>query len=106
MTNVIEVKNLSKKFGEREVLKDISFQVEEGKVICLIGASGSGKSTLLRCLNLLETPTSGEIHYRKQNIQDKQLNVYQYRSKVGMVFQQFNLFNNMNILNITSKSKT
>lgn len=113
MTSVLEVKNLNKKFGEREVLKDISFQVEEGKVTCLIGASGSGKSTLLRCLNLLETPTSGEIHYRKQNIQDKQLNVYQYRSKVGMVFQQFNLFNNMNILencmtgqmNVLKKSK-
>ncbi|UJF16677.1 amino acid ABC transporter ATP-binding protein [Jeotgalibaca sp. MA1X17-3] len=95
---MMEVKKLSKKFGEREVLKDISFEVEKGKVICLIGASGSGKSTLLRCLNLLEKPTTGEIYYKNQNILENQMNIFQYRSKVGMVFQQFNLFKNLNVL--------
>lgn len=98
MTSVLGVKHLSKKFGDREVLKDISFQVQEGEVICLIGASGSGKSTLLRCLNLLEKPTTGEVHYRGNSILESQLNLYHYRSKVGMVFQSFNLFNNMNVL--------
>lgn len=98
MSAVMQVKKLSKKFGEREVLKDISFEVEKGKVICLIGASGSGKSTLLRCLNLLEKPTTGEIYYKNQNILENQMNIFQYRSKVGMVFQQFNLFKNLNIL--------
>ncbi|WP_311198567.1 amino acid ABC transporter ATP-binding protein [Jeotgalibaca sp. MA1X17-3] len=98
MSAIMEVKKLSKKFGEREVLKDISFEVEKGKVICLIGASGSGKSTLLRCLNLLEKPTTGEIYYKNQNILENQMNIFQYRSKVGMVFQQFNLFKNLNVL--------
>ncbi|MGP6139794.1 MULTISPECIES: amino acid ABC transporter ATP-binding protein [unclassified Jeotgalibaca] len=98
MGTVLSIKNLSKKFGDREVLKDISFDVQEGKVICLIGSSGSGKSTLLRCLNLLEKPTTGEIHYRDQNVLDPSLNLFHYRSKVGMVFQQFNLFNNLDVL--------
>lgn len=98
MTDVLKVKHLSKKFGDREVLKDISFQVQEGAVICLIGASGSGKSTLLRCLNLLEKPTTGEIYYRGDSILESPMNLYHYRSKVGMVFQSFNLFNNMNVL--------
>lgn len=99
MNTVMRVENISKKFGSREVLKDISFKVEKGKVICLIGASGSGKSTLLRCLNLLEKPTSGKIYYQEQDVLTQKMNVYQYRSKVGMVFQQFNLFNNLNVLN-------
>ena len=94
----MEVKHLSKKFGQREVLKDISFTVEKGKVICLIGASGSGKSTLLRCLNLLEKPTTGEIEYNHNNILQEKMDIHQYRSKVGMVFQQFNLFRNLNVL--------
>ena len=98
MSAVMEVKHLSKKFGQREVLKDISFTVEKGKVICLIGASGSGKSTLLRCLNLLEKPTTGEIEYNHNNILQEKMDIHQYRSKVGMVFQQFNLFRNLNVL--------
>lgn len=98
MTAVLQVSHLSKKFGDREVLKDISFDVQAGKVICLIGASGSGKSTLLRCLNLLEKPTTGEISYQGKSILDERMDLYQYRSKVGMVFQQFNLFNNMDVL--------
>lgn len=98
MSAVMEVKHLSKKFGQREVLKDISFTVEKGKVICLIGASGSGKSTLLRCLNLLEKPTTGEIEYNSKNVLEEKMDIHQYRSKVGMVFQQFNLFRNLNVL--------
>ena len=80
------------------MLKDIDFSVSSGDVTCIIGASGSGKSTLLRCLNLLETPTTGEIMYHGTNIADKKVNAPQYRSKVGMVFQSFNLFNNMTVL--------
>lgn len=98
MTSVMKVEGLSKKFGEREVLKNINFDVEEGKVICLIGASGSGKSTLLRCLNLLEKPTTGDVLYRNESILSESLNLFKYRSKVGMVFQHFNLFNNLNVL--------
>ncbi|AZP05387.1 amino acid ABC transporter ATP-binding protein [Jeotgalibaca ciconiae] len=98
MTSVMKVEGLSKKFGEREVLKNINFEVEEGKVICLIGASGSGKSTLLRCLNLLEKPTTGDVLYRNESILSESLNLFKYRSKVGMVFQHFNLFNNLNVL--------
>jgi len=89
---------LSKTFGTNLVLKDIDFSVSSGDVTCIIGASGSGKSTLLRCLNLLETPTTGEIAYHGTNIADKKVNAPQYRSKVGMVFQNFNLFNNMTVL--------
>lgn len=84
--------------GTNPVLKDIDFSVSSGDVTCIIGASGSGKSTLLRCLNLLETPTTGEIMYHGTNIADKKVNAPQYRSKVGMVFQSFNLFNNMTVL--------
>lgn len=98
MNAVMQVKNISKKFDQTEVLKDISFEIEKGKVICLIGASGSGKSTLLRCLNLLEKPTTGQIFYHQENILEGKMNIYQYRSKVGMVFQQFNLFRNLNVL--------
>ena len=89
---------MSKTFGTNLVLKDIDFSVSSGDVTCIIGASGSGKSTLLRCLNLLETPTTGEIAYHGTNIADKKVNAPQYRSKVGMVFQNFNLFNNMTVL--------
>lgn len=94
--SVIDVKHLKKSFGNNEVLKDINFCATKGEVVCIIGSSGSGKSTLLRCINLLETPTSGEILFCGHNIQDESL--AQYRAKVGMVFQQFNLFNNMNVL--------
>ncbi|CAK7088014.1 MAG: Glutamine transport ATP-binding protein GlnQ [Enterocloster aldenensis] len=96
--NILEIRHLSKTFGTNLVLKDIDFSVSSGDVTCIIGASGSGKSTLLRCLNLLETPTTGEIAYHGINIADKKVNAPQYRSKVGMVFQNFNLFNNMTVL--------
>lgn len=98
MEKIIEVKHLSKWFGQNEILKDINFDVHKGEVVCIIGSSGSGKSTLLRCINLLEKPTGGEIHYKGENILDKDHDVYEYRTKLGMVFQQFNLFNNHNVL--------
>lgn len=98
MSSVMRVQNLRKKFGDREVLQDISFEVAKGEVVCIIGASGSGKSTLLRCLNLLEKPTSGNIYYNDTDITQEKFDIYHYRSKVGMVFQQFNLFNNLNVL--------
>lgn len=94
---LIEIKDVHKSFGSLEVLKGISFKVEEGQVVSLIGRSGSGKSTLLRCLNLLEKPDSGSIIAFGQDIlKTKKVNVY--RAKVGMCFQQFNLFNNLNVL--------
>lgn len=95
---IITVRHLSKSFGTHEVLKDIDFSVRPGDVASIIGASGSGKSTLLRCINLLETPTSGEILYHGANILDHSMKKAKYRSKVGMVFQSFNLFNNMTVL--------
>ncbi|MBR6756719.1 MAG: amino acid ABC transporter ATP-binding protein [Peptococcaceae bacterium] len=95
---VIQIKNLKKVFGEREVLTDINFDVHKGEVVCIIGSSGSGKSTLLRCINLLETPTSGQILYHNQNILESKQASHQYCAKVGMVFQQFNLFNNLTVL--------
>lgn len=98
MEKVIEVKHLSKAFGSHEVLRDIDFSVKKGEVVCIIGSSGSGKSTLLRCINLLEKPSGGEIIYNGENILDDNHNIYQYRTKLGMVFQQFNLFNNHNVL--------
>ena len=94
---VIQIKNLKKSFGEREVLKDINFDVHKGEVVCIIGSSGSGKSTLLRCINLLETPTAGTILYHGENILTSG-KTHKYCAKVGMVFQQFNLFNNLNVL--------
>ncbi len=94
---VLEVKNLKKRFGDREVLRDINFSVDKGEVVCIIGSSGSGKSTLLRCINLLETPTAGEILYHGENILTGH-NIHAYCAKVGMVFQQFNLFSNLNVL--------
>lgn len=95
---ILEVKHLSKSFGKHEVLRDIDFTVNKGDVISIIGASGSGKSTLLRCINLLETPSCGEILYHGRNVADRTVNAAQYRSHVGMVFQSFNLFNNMTVL--------
>ncbi len=95
---ILEVRHLSKTFGSNQVLRDIDFTVDKGDVISIIGASGSGKSTLLRCINLLETPTSGEILYHGQNVAGRGINPSAYRSRVGMVFQSFNLFNNMTVL--------
>ena len=96
--NILAIRHLSKSFGTHEVLRDIDFDVKKGDVISIIGASGSGKSTLLRCINLLETPTSGEILYHGKNVTGKSVNAAKYRSHVGMVFQSFNLFNNMTVL--------
>lgn len=95
---IIEVKNLEKNFGDNLVLKDINFRVEKNEVVSIIGSSGSGKSTLLRCLNLLETPTSGQILYYEKNILDNSFDERHYRSEVGMVFQNFNLFDNKDVL--------
>ena len=96
--NILEIRHLGKSFGTHEVLRDIDFNVKKGDVISIIGASGSGKSTLLRCVNLLETPTSGDILYHGENVTGKSVNAAKYRSHVGMVFQAFNLFNNMTVL--------
>lgn len=96
--NVIELVHLQKQFGDHEVLRDINLSVEKGEVLSVIGASGSGKSTMLRCINLLETPTSGDVLYYGKNITDSDFSLSQYRTKVGMVFQSFNLFNNMTAL--------
>jgi putative lysine transport system ATP-binding protein len=98
MERVIDIKHLSKTFGTHEVLKDIDFSVNKGEVVSIIGSSGSGKSTLLRCINLLEKPTGGEIIYKGENILDDNHDIEAYRTKLGMVFQQFNLFNNHNVL--------
>ena len=95
---ILEIRHLSKKFGKLTVLRDIDFSVSHGNVISIIGASGSGKSTLLRCINLLETPTSGEILFHGEEIQKKTFPLTAYRGKVGMVFQSFNLFANMTVL--------
>ena len=95
---ILQINHLSKAFGSNLVLKDIDFTVEKGDVISIIGASGSGKSTLLRCINLLETPSSGEILYHGKNVVGRGVNPTEYRSHVGMVFQSFNLFNNMTVL--------
>ena len=95
---ILEVRHLSKSFGTHEVLRDIDFTVRPGDVTSIIGASGSGKSTLLRCINLLETPTGGEILFHGQDITARGMDAAAYRSKVGMVFQSFNLFNNMTVL--------
>ena len=96
--NVLEVLHLQKQFGENVVLKDINLSVKKGETVSVIGSSGSGKSTMLRCINLLETPTDGEILFHGENIQSKDVKLTQYRAKVVMVFQQFNLFNNMTAL--------
>ena len=99
---MIDVKNLSKSFGDLEVLKGVSQHISKGERVVLIGPSGSGKSTFLRCLNLLETPTAGEIIFEGQSITDEKCDINKIRQKMGMVFQHFNLFPNMTILkNIT-----
>lgn len=95
---ILQIQHLSKSFGTNHVLKDIDFTVNVGDVTSIIGASGSGKSTLLRCINLLETPTSGEILYHGQSVTGAKMSAAAYRSHVGMVFQSFNLFNNMTVL--------
>ena len=95
---LLRIEHLSKSFGAHEVLRDIDFTVYRGDVISVIGSSGSGKSTLLRCVNLLETPSSGEIRFHSSNILSPGINVPGYRAKVGMVFQSFNLFDNMSVL--------
>ena len=95
---ILEIRHLSKSFGSHEVLRDIDFTVRKGDVTSIIGASGSGKSTLLRCVNLLETPTSGEILFHGTDVTGRKVNAPEYRSHVGMVFQSFNLFANMTVL--------
>ncbi|WP_059171713.1 amino acid ABC transporter ATP-binding protein [Bacillus sp. FJAT-27445] len=98
MEKVIDIQHLNKSFGNHEVLKDINFSVNKGEVVSIIGSSGSGKSTLLRCVNLLEMPSGGQIIYNGENILDDKHDLFLYRRKLGMVFQQFNLFNNHNVL--------
>jgi len=95
---ILTIRHLSKSFGANVVLRDIDFTVNKGDVISVIGASGSGKSTLLRCINLLEAPTSGEILFHGEPVTDGGINAAGYRSQVGMVFQSFNLFHNMTVL--------
>ena len=95
---ILQIQHLSKSFGANLVLKDVDFQVNVGDVTCIIGASGSGKSTLLRCINLLETPSGGEILFHGESILTGKLDASAYRAKVGMVFQSFNLFNNLSVL--------
>ena len=99
MQTVIDIQHLNKSFGSHEVLKDINFSVKKGEVVSIIGSSGSGKSTLLRCVNLLEMPSGGQIIYNGENILDDKHDLFLYRRKLGMVFQQFNLFSNHNVLN-------
>ena len=98
MEEILRLEHLEKTFGTHQVLRDISFSVSKGDVISIIGSSGSGKSTMLRCVNLLEEPTGGKIIFEGKDIAGKELNLSQYRARVGMGFQQFNLFNNMNAL--------
>ena len=98
MTEILKLEHLEKNFGDHVVLRDINLSVSKGEVISVIGSSGSGKSTMLRCINLLEEPTGGRIIFEGNDISDKKNNVTSYRARVGMVFQQFNLFNNMNVL--------
>ena len=95
---ILEIKNLKKSYGQNEVLKDISLSVKEGEVISIIGSSGSGKSTFLRSINLLESPSGGEILFHGENVLEKGYNLTAYREKLGMVFQSFNLFENINVL--------
>jgi putative lysine transport system ATP-binding protein len=98
MESIIQIKGLRKSFGDKEILKGINLNVYPGEVICIIGTSGSGKSTLLRCINLLEYPNGGDILFKKQSILDRKNNVNKTRSKIGMVFQSFNLFNNKDVI--------
>ncbi|WP_326717080.1 amino acid ABC transporter ATP-binding protein [Vagococcus jeotgali] len=98
MSSLIEIKHLQKSYGDKEVLKDIDANIDKGEIVTIIGPSGSGKSTLLRCINLLETPTGGEILYNGDNIVAPGYNLPKFRTHVGMVFQQFNLFENHDVL--------
>ena len=98
MDAIIQVAHLNKSFGNNLVLKDISLKVDRGEVICLIGASGSGKSTLLRCLNLLEKADNGTIIYHEKNLLEDNINIEKMRQSMGMVFQSFNLFENLTVL--------
>ena len=99
---LLKLENINKKFGKKEVLKDISFEVHDKEIIAIVGPSGSGKSTLLRCINMIEPPTSGTIKYNKYNIMKKNIDINKYRMNVGMVFQQFNLFSHLTVIeNIT-----
>ena len=95
---VIEAWEIKKQFGEHKVLKGVSFSVYKGDVVCIIGASGSGKTTMLRCINMLETPTSGSIFFEGKELTQYDADVRKYRQKMGMVFQQFNLFQNLTVL--------
>ena len=103
---ILEIKHLKKSYGQNEVLKDISLTIHKGEVISIIGSSGSGKSTFLRSINLLETPTDGEILYQGSNVLEKGYDLTQYREKLGMVFQSFNLFENLNVLENTMVAQT
>ena len=98
MEKIIEIQHLKKHFGSLEVLNDINFSVQKGEVVTVIGSSGSGKSTMLRCINMLETPSGGSILFHGKDISAKGADINQYRSRVGMVFQNFNLFSNKNVL--------
>lgn len=95
---MIKIEHLSKKFGKLEVLKDINLNINKGEIVAIIGPSGSGKSTMLRCINLLETPTSGKIYVKDKDILEKKANIMELRKNVGMVFQHFNLFHNMTVM--------
>ncbi|GMG71367.1 amino acid ABC transporter ATP-binding protein [Tetragenococcus halophilus] len=106
MSAIIELKHLKKNFGENEVLKNISTTVNKGQVLTIIGSSGSGKSTLLRCINLLEKPTDGQILYKGENVLQKGYKLPEYRTHLGMVFQSFNLFANMDVLENCTTGQT
>jgi len=98
----LKIENLSKSFNKKEVLKNINLEINDKEIVAIIGPSGSGKSTLLRCINMIEKPTSGTIYFDEYNIMKKNININKYRMSVGMVFQQFNLFPNLNVIdNIT-----
>ncbi len=99
MTHLLDVQHLRKFYGQNEVLKDVNLSISKGEVLTIIGSSGSGKSTLLRCINLLEKPTGGAILLNDENVLNKNYNLPQYRTHLGMVFQQFNLFDNHDVLN-------
>ena len=103
MAEILRLEHLEKSFGTHAVLRGVDLRVEKGEVLSVIGSSGSGKSTMLRCINLLETPTAGKIYFEGRDISAKDMDLCRYRARVGMVFQQFNLFNNMNVMkNLTA----